>query len=119
MTLGQLCLQVNTILNVAELTTTQTQIKAVTDFQLSIALASESAGTLTGTATINSKALTESEKQKIVGAASPANLALDPAGANIAISAKDFELFRTAQNAVNLALQAKIDEILAITTLTC
>ena len=104
----------------AELTTTQTQIKAVTDFQLSNILASESAGTLTGTVSINGKTLQDSDKKAIAGLATGTpNLAIGPNGDNIGITAKDFELFRTAQDLVNKVLQAKIDEILALTNLTC
>ena len=102
----------------AELTATQTAIAAVTNFQLSKLLASESAGTLTGTATVNSKALADADKVAIVGL-SPGNLALTADGENIGVNAKDFDLFRAAQDAVNKVLQAKIDEILALATLTC
>ena len=102
----------------AELTSTQTAIAAVTNFQLSKLLASESAGTLTGTATVNSKSLANADKVAIVGLA-PSGLAITADGENIGITAKDFDLFRAAQDAVNKVLQAKIDEILALATLTC
>ena len=77
----------NSILNVAELTATETNIKAITDFQLNNILASEAAGTLTSPVTINSKVLGDTEKKKIVGASSPANLAIGTDGDNVGITA--------------------------------
>jgi len=109
------CQKVNEVLNVAELTSTQTSLAAVTNFQLTKALVDAGATTLTSSATINGKSLANAQKSKLATTTG----AISTDGSNIGVTAQDFDSFRKAVNAADLALQAKIDEILKKTTLTC
>ena len=105
----------NEVLNVAELTSTQTSLAAVTNFQMTKALVDGGATTLTSSATINGASLANAQKSKLATTTG----AISTDGSNIGVTAQDFETFRKAVNAADLALQAKIDEILKKTTLTC
>ena len=96
-----------------ELTSGASALAAIDNFQLTEALVDTGAGTLGGPgAMINGATLGDAQKSKI--ATGTETIASD--GANIGITAKDFESFRTAVHTANLALQAKIDEILMVST---
>ena len=105
--------QVNEILNVATITSDQTSLKAVTDFQPSELHVDATAGTLTQTVIINGKTLADGDKVKSATTTGAITTS------NVGITIKDFERFRQAQDEAQLALQAKIDEILLLSTVDC
>jgi len=109
------CKKVNEILNIATLTSSQTQLAAVTGFQLTEILVDSSATTLGGTATINGKSLATGNQALIATGTDT----IDSNGGNVGITATDFDRFRATQSAALLALQAKVDQILAVSGLSC
>merc|ERR1711953_12771 len=109
------CNKMNEVLNVAELTSTQAGLASVTNFKMTKFLTAATATTLTGSATLNGVTLTTAQHSKIATTTGP----ITSDGSNIGVTAQDFETFRAAVNTANLALQAKIDEILKKSTLAC
>ena len=101
--------QVNEILDISALTSSETSLAAITNFQFSVWLGDADVGAATGSAVINGKTLDNSNGKT---AMIKETNAIVSDGSNIGLTAKDFESFRAAAQASNAALQAKIDQIL-------
>merc|ERR1711953_546248 len=108
------CNKVNNILEVSEMKATDASLAAVTGFQLTKLVVGGT--TASGTVTINGKSLSAVTTADGVALTNTASAATS---ANTGITAADFERYRAVANAANLALQKKIDQILAIGTLSC
>ena len=106
--------QVNSILEVTEMTATDASLAAVTGFQLTKLVVGGT--TATGTVTINGKSLSAVTTADGVELT---NVAAAATSSNTGVTAADFERYRAVADAANLALQKKIDEILKLATLSC
>jgi len=109
------CAKVNAILDVTELQATDASLAAVSNFQLTKLVVG--GGTATGTVDINGASLNAAVSGGV--GVVLVNLANQAAASNTGVTAEDFERYRDVADKANLALQAKIDEILRISTLTC
>ena len=102
-------MQVNDILGVAPLGTTDADLAAVNDFKLTnMLLANDATATSAASVTINGKELTAGMGDEKKLAKEDGEVMADTVG----ITAKDFDDFRAKVAAADSKLQAKIDAIL-------